>query len=172
VIPDASIPHHNWAYRRIALPVLALLRRGATPEKLAWSLAAGLLIGINPLLGSTTILCLLLAFVFRLNIAASQLANHVIYPLQILLVIPFIRLGSIIFHTSAMPLSAKELLNAARNHPLQLIRELWLWESHAFILWILLAAIAVPTIALVLTPILHRLLNRVRTHQYPLIPEA
>jgi uncharacterized protein (DUF2062 family) len=172
VIPDASIPHHNWAYRRIALPVLALLRRGATPEKLAWSLATGLLIGINPLLGSTTILCLLLAFLFRLNVVASQLANHVIYPLQILLLIPFIRLGSVIFHTAPMPLSAKEFLNAARSHPLQLIRELWLWESHAFILWTIFAAVAIPTIALVLTPILHRLLNRVRAHQYPLIPEA
>jgi uncharacterized protein (DUF2062 family) len=172
VIPDASIPHHNWAYRRIALPVLALLRRGATPEKLAWSLAAGLLIGINPLIGSTTILCLLLAFLFRLNIVASQLANHVMYPLQILLVIPFIRLGSVIFHTAPMPLSAKELLNAARSHPVQLIRELWLWESHAFILWTIFAAVAIPTIALVLTPILHRLLSRVRAHQYPLIPEA
>jgi uncharacterized protein (DUF2062 family) len=172
VISDASIPHHNWAYRRIALPVLALLRRGATPEKLAWSLAAGLLIGINPVLGSTPVLCLLLAFLFRLNIVASQLANHVMYPLQILLIIPFMRLSSVIFHTAPMPLSAKDLLNAARSHPVQLIRVLWLWESHAFILWTIFAAVAIPTIALVLTPILHRLLNRVRAHQYPLIPEA
>ena len=172
MITDVSIPHHNWAYRRIALPVFALLRRGASPEKLAWSLAAGLLIGINPLLGSTTVLCLLLAYLFRLNIAASQLANHVVYPLQILFVIPFIHLGSRIFHTPPMPFSAKELLDAARKHPLELIRQLWLWESHALILWVVLAAVAVPAIALVLTPILHRLLNRVRAHQYPIIPEA
>jgi uncharacterized protein (DUF2062 family) len=170
VISDASIPHHNWAYRRIALPVLALLRRGATPEKLAWSLAAGLLIGINPLLGSTTVLCLLLAFSFRLNVAASQLANHVVYPLQILLVIPFIHLGTRIFHTAPLRLSAKELVNAASKHPLGLIRQLWLWESHALILWIALAAIAIPAVALVLTPILRRLLTRVQRHQYPLVP--
>src|SRR5947209_172719 len=86
--------HHNWAYRRIALPIFALLRMGASPEKLAWSIAAGLLIGINPLLGSTTLLCLAIAFIFRLNVAASQLGNHVVYPLQLLLLLPFIRLGS------------------------------------------------------------------------------
>ena len=34
--------HHNWIYRRIALPILALLRMGASPERLAWSIAAGL----------------------------------------------------------------------------------------------------------------------------------
>ncbi len=61
-----------------------------------------------------------------------------------------------------MPLSANELLHAAREHPLALIRQLWLWEWHAFILWAILAAIAIPAIALVLTPILRRLLERVR----------
>ena len=35
--------HHNWIYRRVALPIFALLRMGASPEKLAWSIAFGLL---------------------------------------------------------------------------------------------------------------------------------
>jgi uncharacterized protein (DUF2062 family) len=169
VTEPQTLPQHGWAYRRIALPILALLRRGATPQKLAWSLAAGLLIGCNPLLGSTTILCLAIAFVFRLNIAASQITNHLAYPLQIILVIPFIRLGSRIFHTAPMPLSAKDLLHAARVHPLDLARQLWLWESHALILWAVLATIAIPTIALCLIPLLKRLLVRVEHHEYPLI---
>ena len=167
--PEA-IPHHNWAYRRIALPILALLRRGATPQRLAWSLAAGLLIGVNPLIGSTTIACLALAFVFRLNIAASQITNHLAYPIQLILVIPFIRLGSRIFHTGPMPLSPHDLFFDARKHPLELVRQLWLWESHALLLWAALAAILIPAIALALTPVLRRLLTRVQHHQYPLIP--
>ena len=40
-----STVHHNWIYRRVALPIFALLRMGASPEKLAWSIAFGLLIG-------------------------------------------------------------------------------------------------------------------------------
>jgi uncharacterized protein (DUF2062 family) len=170
VTENETPPPHGWAYRRIALPVLALLRRGASPQKLAWSLAAGALIGINPILGSTTVLCLALAFVFRLNIAASQLTNHLAYPLQLLLVIPFIRLGSRLFHTAPLPLSPSQLLHDAREAPLALIRQLWLWESHALILWAILAAILTPAIALSLTPILRRLFTRVQRHQYPLIP--
>ena len=144
---------------------------GASPEKLAWSIAAGLLIGINPILGSTTLLCLALALLFRLNVAASQIGNHIVYPLELILVIPFIRAASRIFHTAPMPLSANELLHAAREHPLSLISQLWLWEWHAFLLWIILAAIAIPAIALALTPVMRRLLERVRAHQYPIIPE-
>jgi uncharacterized protein (DUF2062 family) len=145
---------------------------GASPEKLAWSIAAGLLIGINPILGSTTVLCLVMAFVFRLNVAASQIGNHIVYPLEILLVIPFIRLASRVFHTEPMPLSANELLHAAREHPVDLTRRLWLWEWHAFLLWTILAAIAIPLLALIMTPLLRRLLVRVTRHQYPLLSQT
>ena len=163
-------PRHGWAYRRIALPVFALLRRGATPQKLAWSLAAGVFIGINPVLGSTTLLCLALAFIFRLNIAASQLTNHLAYPFQLLLVIPFIRFGCRLFHTAPMPLSAAQLVHAARTTPIALVRQLWLWESHALVLWAILAIILTPALALALTPILSRLLIRVQHHEYPILP--
>jgi uncharacterized protein (DUF2062 family) len=170
--PQPQIPKHPhpWIYRRIALPILALLRRGATPSNLAWSLATGLLIGINPLLGSTTLLCLAAAFLFRLNIAASQLTNHLMYPLQLILVLPLIRLGSLAFRTEAMPLSPSQLLHDARTSPVALIRQLWLWEWHALVLWAALAAIAIPLIALALTPALERILNRLQHHQYPLVP--
>jgi uncharacterized protein (DUF2062 family) len=162
--------HHNWAYRRVALPIFALLRMGASPQKLAWSIAAGLLIGINPILGSTTVFCLAAAFLLRLNVAASQLANHVVYPLQLLLIIPFIRLGDVVFHTGPIPFSARTLIHAARANPIALTRQLWQWEWHAFLLWLCLAAVAVPTIALAITPLLRRLLTRVEHHQYPILP--
>lgn len=164
--------HHNWLYRRIALPILALLRMGATPEKLAWSLAAGVLIGINPILGSTTVMALAAAAIFRLNIAASQIGNHVVYPLQIALVLPWISAGTHLFGTAALPLSPKALFAAARTAPVDLVRQLWLWESHAFVVWAVFALFAMPAIALGLTPVLRKLLARVQRHEYPLIPGA
>jgi uncharacterized protein (DUF2062 family) len=142
---------------------------GASPEKLAWSIAAGLMIGINPMLGTTTVLCLAIAFVFRLNVAASQLANHLMYPFEILLVIPFIHLGSRIFHTAPLPLSPSSLLHAARHNPIALTRQLWLWEWHAWLLWVSAAIVFIPIIALALTPLLKRLLIRVNRHEYPVL---
>ncbi|HEY6413910.1 MAG TPA: DUF2062 domain-containing protein [Edaphobacter sp.] len=169
-IEPASEPvHHSWLYRRVALPVFALLRLGATPEKLAWSIAVGLFIGINPIIGSTTIFCLAVAFLFRLNVAASQIGNHIVYPLELLLVIPFIHLGSFIFRTEPMPLSPKALFASARSNPITLTRQLWQWEWHAFLVWACIAAIAVPLIAFALTPLLRKLLLRVERHQYPII---
>jgi len=163
-------PHHSWIYRRGVLPILALLRMGATPRSLAWSIAAGLLIGINPLVGTTTLLCLGAAFSFRLNLVASQIANHAMFPVELALVIPFIRLGSRVFHTPEMPLSPRVFLHAARTAPWPLTRQVWLWEWHALVLWAAISAIAAPLIALALTPVLRRLLARVQRHEYPIVP--
>lgn len=161
--------HHNRVYRRIVLPILALLRMGTSPRKLAWSIAVGLLIGINPVLGTTTVFCLAAAFVLRLNLVASQLANHIVYPLELILVIPFIHIASRIFHTAPIPFSATQLFHAAREHPIALIRQLWQWEWHALMLWAAIAAIAVPIIALTLTPVFRKLLPRVQHHEYPIL---
>jgi hypothetical protein len=157
-------------YRRGVLPILALLRMGATPRSLAWSIAAGMLIGINPVIGSTTVLCLAAAFSLRLNVVASQIANHAMFPVELALVIPFIRLGSRVFHTAVMPLSPHLFFQAARSAPLALTRQIWLWEWHAFVLWAALSVVAAPAIAAGLTPVLRRLLVRVQRHEYPVIP--
>jgi hypothetical protein len=161
--------HHGWAYRRIALPILALLRMGASPRRLAWSIAVGLAIGINPLLGSTTLVCMVVAVVFRLNLAASQLANHAMYPLQILLMVPFLQLAAWVFRAGPLPFSAKMVYAEGRAHPIHLVEQLWTWEWHALIVWAAVAVVLVPVLASLLRPVLQRLLTRVEKHQYPLI---
>jgi uncharacterized protein (DUF2062 family) len=165
-----SPPAHSFVYRRIVLPVMALLRMGASPEKLAWSIALGLVVGVNPLLGSTTLLCLGLALVFRLNLPASQLANHLMYPLEVALLFPFFKLASFVFRTGPIPLAPKILFAEVRLHPWNLVKSLWAWEWHALVLWAVMAAILLPVIATLLTPLLHRLLLRAESHSAALVP--
>jgi hypothetical protein len=131
-----------------------------------------LLIGINPIIGTTTVFCLAAAFSFRLNLVASQIANHAMFPLELALVIPFIRLGSRVFHTAEMPLSPRLFVQAVRTTPLALTRQVWVWEWHALVLWAAISVVAAPLIALALTPVLRRLLTRVQRHEYPIVPIA
>ena len=83
--------------RRIARPILELLRQGVTPEKMALSLALGVAIGVFPALGTTTALCALVAFIWRLNLPAIQIVNYFVYPAQLALIIPSFRAGEILF---------------------------------------------------------------------------
>jgi hypothetical protein len=170
-MPDSAPPtHHSWIYRRGVLPILALLRMGASPRSLAWSIAVGLVIGINPLFGTTTIISLAIALAFRLNVVASQLANHAAWLLEIVLVVPFIRLGARVFRTAPLPMSPHVFLQAARREPMVLIRQLWLWEWHALVVWGAIAVVAMPAIALALTPVLQVIQKRIQRHEYPVVP--
>lgn len=161
--PEVPEHHHTLVYRKIALPLLALLRMGTTPEKLAWSLAIGVAAGINPLLGSTTIVCFALVFLFRLNPIAGQIANHLMYPVQIALIFPFIRTGEHLFHTGPLPIAIKDVLPMARIAPAATMKLLWLWEWHALVTWAGVSVVLTPVLALALTPILrHTMAYRAR----------
>jgi uncharacterized protein (DUF2062 family) len=87
----------RYFQRRVSAPVLDLLKQGAAPEKIALSIAWGAVLGIFPVLGITTFLCAGVAVAFRLNMAAIQLSNWLVYPLQIILIVPFIVLGGHLF---------------------------------------------------------------------------
>ena len=91
-------------------PILNLLKQGVTPEKLSWSFAVGILLGTFPILGITTALCVLATFLFKLNPVAIQVANYLAYPLQFILLIPFMRLGETIFGVDHVALQIPELL--------------------------------------------------------------
>ncbi len=145
--------------RRIIAPIIDLLRMGATPRRLAWSLALGCVVGINPLLGSTTLLCLLLAWILKLNLIASQITNHLMYPLELALFFFFIRIGDLVFHTGKLPLDRHALVEGVRHHPIETTQLLWSWEWHALLIWIVFAAAAAPLIAYAFTPPLNRLLH-------------
>jgi len=141
-------------------PVMGLLRMGADPDKLAWSLALGVAVGVNPLLGSTTLVVLGLAALLRLNIVASQVGNHAVYPLELVLFPVFIKAGSLVFGTPRLPLEGHALWMAVRHHPWETTRMLWFWEWHALVVWAVFAALAVPVIALSSEPMLRRMAER------------
>ncbi len=163
--------HKSFLRRKLIDPITGLLRRGVTPERLAWSLAIGFVVGVNPLLGSTTLLALAAAYALGLNLVASQIVNHLVYPLELLLFPVFVKLGSILFRTAALPLSLDALFYAARAHPWTTTRLLWKWEWHALVAWAALAALAAPLLALTLRPALERTQARMKRRELRLAAE-
>ncbi|WP_103934888.1 DUF2062 domain-containing protein [Bryocella elongata] len=147
----------TFFHRRVVHPLLDLLRMGATPEALAWSLAIGVVVGVNPLLGSTTLLALALAGIFRLNLVASQIGNHIMYPVQLALFPVWVRLGTLLFHTPGLPMGKRALIEAVTHHPWDTTRILWTWEWHALVVWGVASVVAAPALKLLLTPLMRKL---------------
>jgi hypothetical protein len=67
---------------------------GLSPEQVALLLSVGLVLGVFPVMGCPTVLCLLAALGLRLNIAALQLLNSASSPLQLALLLPLARAGA------------------------------------------------------------------------------
>ncbi len=157
----------NTVEQRLLAPILTLLRTGITPRQLAWSLAVGVAVGVNPVVGSTTLVCLAVAFLFRLNVVASQITNHLVFPAQLALVFPFLRAGELLFHTGPLPLERDHFLHAVTHHTWRTTRLLWMWEWHALVVWLAVALLGVPLLAAMLTPVLRRALEKM--HVAPVV---
>lgn len=130
------------------------LRQGMSPRRLALTLALGFAIGCIPVVGLPTLLCLALAFALRLNLPAIQLANYVAMPVQLLLIVPFVRLGDILFAASGnapLPGSPFPL------EPLSLLAHFGTLAAHALLAWLLVAGPAVAVMTGAFTLVLRQL---------------
>ena len=97
------------------------LSQGISPRRLALTLALGFAVGCIPVVGIPTVLCAGLALVLRLNLPAIQMANYAAMPLQLILIVPFVRLG-------AWLVSARHCDNISPCPP----RNFWIacWSRH------------------------------------------
>lgn len=143
-------------------PLLRLLRGGVTPRRLAWSLALGMMVGINPTVGITTVLLILIAWIFRLSQAASQLGMHAMAPLHVLLFLPFMQAGVYLFHTRKLPITRQQLHHLS-HHPVLMIHTLWQWQWHALVVWGVVAVVLTPLLAIYLRRALVLLMRRHHT---------
>jgi len=128
------------------------LCQGISPRRLALTLALGFAVGCIPVVGIPTLVCAALALTLRLNLPTIQAANYAVMPLQLLLIVPFFRLGGWLIASSRnQTLQAGALLHAS-----PLTQMGWL-AGQALLAW---AVIAIPAVA-VLTFTLPLLLRRI-----------
>ncbi len=146
----------NWFTRKIVEPLLAFLKQGMSPQRLALCVALGVVIGNIPILGVSTILCALIALLFRLNLPAIQLVQAVMAPSQVLLIIPFVRLGEWMLRAPHQPLSIKAATALIATGIVPAVRGLWDAIVHAGFAWLLMAPIAIYVLYKGLTPLFER----------------
>ncbi|MGQ0502716.1 MAG: DUF2062 domain-containing protein [Panacagrimonas sp.] len=151
----------SWWRRRLLAPVVAQLRQGTTPQRIALSVAAGVVLGIFPILGATTLLCALVAAGFRLNQPVIQAVNYLIYPAQIALLFPFYRLGEKLFRQPPVPIaSLSALIERFWAGPQQFFIDYGMVALYGITVWMLLAPVLFGLFYMVLIGPLRRLASR------------
>ncbi len=150
---------------KIGDPVVKQLTQGLSPEKIALTVAVGLTIAINPIVGTTTVLCFVAAWALRLNQPIIQAINWSSYALQLLLIFPFIRLGEWIFRAPPETRPLGELVAMAKVDPLKTISRLGATGFHAFVAWLLAAPLLLAAIYFATCPLFRELVRRIRAHR-------
>lgn len=149
-----------WWRRWFVAPVVRQLSQGISPDRLGWSIAAGVVLGIFPIMGSTTLVCALAAWVLGLNQPVTHLFKSAVYPLHLALILVFIRLGQRLAGAPLLTLSIPDLLGRFKAHPAGFARDFGMAALQGIGAWLLVAPLLTILIKWAATPILRRVAAR------------
>jgi len=147
----------SFLQRRLVDPLMALLRQGVTPRELALCLALGATIGLIPVLGISTLLCALAALLLGLNMAAIQLVNYLLAPLQLILIIPLLRLGERLAGAPPFPVTIESAKTLIATDVIHALRVLATAMAHATLAWLVLAPLLILGLYRGLEPVIRHL---------------
>ncbi|MGQ0619752.1 MAG: DUF2062 domain-containing protein [Panacagrimonas sp.] len=135
--PDGQ---ESWWRRRVLAPIIGQLRQGTTPKLIAITIAAGVVIGLFPILGATTLLCGVFAAVFKLNQPVIQTVNYLLSPGQLVLLFPFYRAGEKLFQQPPVPIASITALNERFwADPMQFFVDYGMVALYGIAVWALVA---------------------------------
>lgn len=130
-----NTPQSIWR-RRLVGPILALLKQGTSPEKLAQTLGAGFVCSMFPLLGTTSVLNLLVGLRFRLNHPLLQTLNQLLAPVHLLMIVLYVRLGEWIWRAHDDPFTIRDFVQTLRDASWSEFFDQFGWAAlHAITAW-------------------------------------
>lgn len=148
-----------YSFEELKQKASAWLLLGISPQRLALTLALGFVVGCIPLFGFTTALCALVAMAFRLNLPAIQAANYAAMPFQLVLMVPFMKLGGKVAPTRYPALDISALMHSPMRlmHPSDPVAaQLGAMAGQALLGWLLLALPVLALLTFMLTAALRR----------------
>lgn len=158
-----SIVREGFWKRRLLNPIIGQLRQGTTPKLIAITIAAGIVIGLFPILGATTLLCGVFAAVFKLNQPVIQTVNYLLSPAQIALLFPFYRSGEKLFQQPPVPIaSLTALTERFWASPVQFCIDYGMVALYGITVWALVAPVLFALLYLGLRVPIARLAGRLR----------
>ena len=153
---NKAAPPSFWQRRVVAL-IVAQLKQGITPHKIALTIALGIALGIFPILGATTVLCLIAGIWLKLNQPIMQLINWLISALQLSLILVFVRVGEWLVNAERVTFSVPELIRKFNASPKKFMQEFGMTGLHGIAGWLLIAPALVPLLYFSVLPPLKKL---------------
>ncbi len=147
--------------RRVRDPIIALFTQGITPDKVALTLAVGTACSLFPFLGFTSLLNLGVGLWLRMNQPILQTLNQLLGPVQLVLIVVYVRLGEWVWQAQDARFTIAEMLRVFREASLGEFLSRFGWAGvHAFTAWALTAPLLIVALYHGLRPALRRLASK------------
>lgn len=132
------------------------LRQGTSPDRLGWTISTGITLGIFPVLGLRAWLCLLAGWIFKLNQPVLHAFKSLVYPLHVLLIIPFIQMGQWIYGKEPLRISIGMLKSELAEGAVHFWEEFGWVIIRASTAWLLVAPVILLLLKWGVTPVLRK----------------
>jgi len=111
-------------FNKVKAKTTALLKQGLSPKELSQSLIVSGLISTIPILGVSTFMITSVSLKRKLNLPVMISLSYLMWPIQILLIIPFIRVGEFIFSVPRNHHTAEEIISSFQKSFFQTLSQL------------------------------------------------
>ena len=146
-----------WWKRWVVAPVRKQLEQGVSAEKLSWAVAVGCVMGVFPIMGTTSLVTLSVAWTGQLNKPVALLFAKLMLPLHLALILVFIRLGQRLHGFEPLSSSIPDMLSFFQESPRQFVQDFSLAAWHGVVAWALICSGLLFVIRGISLPILRRL---------------
>jgi uncharacterized protein (DUF2062 family) len=155
--PETISPAKSFWRRRVLDVIVGQLKQGITPQKISLTLALGVALGIFPILGATTLLCFVVGLCLKLNQPIIQMVNYLMYALQLVMILFFVRAGEFVMHATPVSFSIPELFRKFHESPREFFREFGMTGVHGIVGWLLIAPFVAALLYFILLPLMKKL---------------
>lgn len=159
----AEAPRRSFWQRRVREPLLALLSQGLTPDKLALMLGIGSVCALFPFLGFTSLLNLLVGLWLRLNQPLLQTLNQLLGPLQLAMIVVYVRLGEWMWRAQESRFTVASMVQTFREASVLEFLSRFGWAGiHAATAWALTSPLLLATVYFLSRPFLRRMASKAK----------
>lgn len=120
---------------KILIPFRLIPKDGLTAHDLALSVTIGVVSGLFPVFGATTLLSILLTFLFRQNLIVVQSVQWLLGLIQVILIIPFMQIGAFLLSQPEIVINTEQINIAFEPGILAGIRTLGIYHLYAILSW-------------------------------------
>lgn len=155
-------PKRSVFQRWVVGPVVQQLTQGTSPSKIAQAIAWGIAIGIFPIIGSTTLLSLIVGIPMKLNQPILQAFKTIATPLQWALVLGFYRAGEWLFNAPHVSIHIPSMIERFFAEPGPFFRDYGMTALYGIAVWCLVAPILIVGIRVVSQYLVEGLARKVK----------